>query len=69
VCNECGCKELVASAVMRSVEELTLLFPNRKISTNDIHEWCRVVESKKRISRILGRNFKIVGVGQWAVNK
>jgi hypothetical protein len=69
VCNECGCEELVASAVMRSVEEFKLLFPNRKISTNEIHEWCGVVESKKRISRILGRNFKIMGVGQWAVYK
>jgi hypothetical protein len=69
VCNECGCKELVTSAVMRSVEEFKLLFPNRKISTNEIHDWCRVVESKKRISRILSSNFKIVGFGQWAVYK
>jgi hypothetical protein len=66
VCNECGCKELVSSAVLRSVEEFKLLFPKRKITTNDIHEWCGLVESKKRISRILRSNYKVAGVGQWA---
>jgi Nuclease-related domain len=66
VCHECGCQELVDSAVMRSVVEFTLLLPNHRITTNVIHEWCKVVESKKRISRILGRNFKIKGFGQWS---
>jgi hypothetical protein len=66
VCHECGCEELVDSAVMRSVEEIKLLFPNQKITTNVVYEWCNVVESKKRISRILGRNFKTKGFGQWS---
>jgi len=65
-CNDCGCVEEVESAVIRSVEEIKLLFPDRKITTNLVQEWCGVVESKKRISRILGRHFNIVGVHQWA---
>jgi hypothetical protein len=66
VCKECGHEEVVATAVMRSVKEFKLLFPNQKITTNVIHEWCKVVKSKKRIRRILEKNFKIVGVHQWS---
>jgi hypothetical protein len=66
VCKECGNEEVVATAVMRNVKEFKLLFPNRKITTNVIHEWCKVVKSKKRIRRILEKNFKIVGVHQWS---
>jgi hypothetical protein len=65
ICNKCGGEELVTVAVMRNVEEFKLLFPERKITTNVIHEWCGVVDSRKRISRILGKNLKITGVHQW----
>lgn len=65
ICGECGYDELVTSAVMRNVEEFKLLFPEQKITTNIIHEWCSVVDSRKRISRILGKNLNIKGVHQW----
>lgn len=65
-CEECGHEEEVAAAIMRSVKEFKLLFPNQRITTNIIHEWCQVVESKKRIRKILSKNFDIVGVHQWA---
>lgn len=66
VCKECGHKEGIATAVIRSVEEFKLLFPTRKITTKIIHEWCKIVTSKKSIKRILDKNFKIVGVHQWS---
>jgi hypothetical protein len=66
ICNNCGCMELVTVAVMRNVEEFKLLFPEQKITTNVIHEWCGIVDSRKRISRVLGKNLKITGLGQWA---
>jgi hypothetical protein len=66
ICNNCGCIELVTVAVMRNVEEFKLLFPEQKITTNIIHEWCGVVDSRKKISRVLGKNLKITGFGQWA---
>ena len=69
VCKECGYEEVVATAVMRNVKEFKLLFPTRKMTTNVIHEWCKVVKSKKRIRRILEKNFKIVGVHQWSFNE
>ena len=65
LCKSCEYKERVPDAVMRSVGELKLLFPNKKITTNLIFDWCKVVGSKKRISRILAKNFRTVGVRQW----
>jgi hypothetical protein len=65
VCDRCGYKEDVASAVLRSVEEIKLLFPEEKITTNCVYEWCKVVESKKQIGRILKQSLKLKGYGQW----
>jgi hypothetical protein len=65
VCGECGHEEEVESAVLRNVAELQLLFPDRKITTSTIHEWCQVVECKRRINRILDRNFNIIGNRRW----
>lgn len=66
VCKECGHEEIVSASVMRSVKEFKLLFPNRKITTSVIHDWCKVVNSKKKIRRILGENFTIVGGRRWS---
>ena len=66
VCETCGHEETVDSAVLRCVEELVLLFPEMKITTNRVYEWCNVIESKKQISRILKQNYTLIGFGQWA---
>jgi hypothetical protein len=65
LCNECGHKEPVANAVLRSVQEFKLLFPNEKVTTNNIQDWCQVIQSKKSIRRILSRNLRMVGVHRW----
>lgn len=61
VCGICGYEETVDSAVLRCVEELLLLFPDLKITTNLVYEWCGVVGSKKTIRRVLMQNYKSVG--------
>ncbi|MFP7297099.1 nuclease-related domain-containing protein [Neobacillus niacini] len=66
VCLHCGCEEMVSSAILRMVGEYKLLFPERKITTNEIHEWCRVVNSKKTINRTLGKHLVSKGVHQWS---
>lgn len=60
-CNECDWKESIESAVLRGVEQFKLLFPDRKITTNTIHEWCKIIKSKKTIRRILSKNLELVG--------
>lgn len=65
ICDECGAIEKVESAVIRSVKEIKLLFPELKITTKIIHEWCGIIPSKTKIYRILKKNMKSIGFGQW----
>ncbi|WP_053361484.1 nuclease-related domain-containing protein [Bacillus sp. FJAT-27251] len=65
VCKDCETLEPVVSAVIRSIEEYKLLFPNEKITTNVIYEWCKVV-TKKRIRAILQENFTAAGNHRWS---
>ncbi|MEH7083572.1 nuclease-related domain-containing protein [Neobacillus drentensis] len=64
-CGDCGHKELVTAAVLRNVSEIRLLFPEMKITTNLVYDWCVVIEIKRTIKRILVRNYKQIGVHQW----
>lgn len=64
-CDNCGYKESITDAVLRSVDEFCLLFPNKKITTNVIFEWCGIIKNRKRIRRILDTNFKKIGTNRW----
>jgi hypothetical protein len=46
------------------VEEIKLLFPEKKITTNNVYEWCKIVESKKTIRTILNENLTIISFGR-----
>ena len=65
VCSGCGTRERIHNAVVRSVKEFKLLFPDRKITTNGIREWCEIVDSKPRIKRVLQKEFNKNGKQQW----
>jgi hypothetical protein len=60
-CNACGYEERVESAVLRNVEELRILFPDIRLTTNLVYEWCKVIPSYKTIRRILKLNFMVIG--------
>lgn len=66
VCQACGYREVVGDSVMRNVNEYQLLFPERKITTGIIHEWCGGDVLKKRIRIILAENFMKMGDRRWA---
>ncbi|KON86517.1 hypothetical protein AF332_06540 [Sporosarcina globispora] len=63
-CEKCGSKEKMDTAVLRSVEEFAVLFPDRKITTNTIIDWCDGIGSKKVVQRILVRNYEKKGKGK-----
>ena len=65
MCGDCGHEELVSSQVLRNVNEIKLLFPTMKITTNLIYEWCMVKDLKRTIKNILLKNYKQFGVRQW----
>lgn len=63
VCSSCGYEEGMEAAVMRSVDEFIMLFPDKKITTNIVSDWCKIIRSKKTVRRILGKHLKLIGHG------
>ncbi|SHS90229.1 Nuclease-related domain [Mycobacteroides abscessus subsp. abscessus] len=61
VCEKCGELEKINLGVLRNVQEYKLLFPEQKITTQAIYDWCKVDLSKKTISRILKKNYSSCG--------
>jgi DNA-directed RNA polymerase subunit M/transcription elongation factor TFIIS len=66
VCEKCGSVEDADSTILRSVEEIKLLFPDKKITTSCVFDWCGVIESKKKIRRVLKENYRMLGSDKWA---
>lgn len=61
ICRSCGERERLRSAVLRSVEELQILFPNEKLTTNIVYDWCGGLASKKSIRNTLQKHFIQIG--------
>jgi len=61
VCGKCGEQEKVSDAILRNVEEYKFLFPERKVTSSNIQDWCRTKLHRKTISRILGKHYAIIG--------
>lgn len=61
MCKDCGCHESIEHAVLRVVQEIKLLFPDIRITTKGIFDWCQGDVSKKSIRRILLGNLRITG--------
>ncbi|MDY0405262.1 hypothetical protein P5G51_007455 [Virgibacillus sp. 179-BFC.A HS] len=66
VCRKCGYIESTTDAVLRSINEYKTLFPNEKITTKTVYDWCRVIPSKKIIRNILANNFKVISNNKWS---
>ena len=59
---KCGVIEGIDEAIIRSVREFMLLFPDRLVTTNAIYEWCGgIVKSKKTVRRVLSSHFILKG--------
>lgn len=65
-CKRCGQSDLVDTAVIRSVREFNFLFPDCKITTNTIYEWCAQLISKDRIRRIMGKEMIHTSNGRYS---
>jgi Nuclease-related domain len=65
VCTNCGHIEHLESALLRNVKEYMLLFPERKVTTLAIYEWCGGVGSNRSFRRILFNNFTPIGHGRF----
>lgn len=65
ICNTCGAIETLEDVVKRNVDELILLFPDLKINANTVIEWCKFEDHKRKIRRILLKNYKRIGHGKY----
>ncbi|SDJ26529.1 Nuclease-related domain-containing protein [Natribacillus halophilus] len=65
-CDHCGHVENVKPAIIRSAEEYNALFPDSKVTTPVIYEWCAMQCDKKTIARALDERFKLVRNGRYA---
>lgn len=63
---EYGHVERLEDAVLRNVKEIKLLFPEKRVTTNIVQEWCGGNVSKKQINRVLTKKFKRVGHGKFS---
>lgn len=52
-CMKCTYKESLDSGILRNIIEFHTLFPNRKIKTGIIEEWCGYMVSRRTIIRVL----------------
>lgn len=63
VCQTCDYTEKLPSALMRSVREFHILFPERRITVQAIKDWCQLDVDRRAIGRILRKNLKVVNKG------
>ncbi|WP_244853503.1 hypothetical protein [Ornithinibacillus bavariensis] len=56
----------MSNAIIRSTRELKLLFPDMRVTTSNIFDWCSIIPSKQRIRRILMKHFKLISNGRWS---
>lgn len=61
ICQTCGENEKLRLTILRNIKEFELLFPERKITTQNIYEWCKTDISKRTIRRILMDNYTPYG--------
>ncbi|OCA83100.1 hypothetical protein A8F94_18385 [Bacillus sp. FJAT-27225] len=64
VCSLCTHEEGIEAAVLRSVEEIKLLFPDLPIGTGVVQQWC-VILSTKVIKAILDKHFRAICNNRW----
>ncbi|WP_251636879.1 nuclease-related domain-containing protein [Sporosarcina sp. NCCP-2716] len=60
-CATCETAESAEHSVLRSVGEFVRLFPDKRITTGLIQDWCRIIDSRKSIRRVLSRHYKASG--------
>ncbi|WP_404430026.1 nuclease-related domain-containing protein [Sutcliffiella horikoshii] len=65
-CVRCHRVETLEEIVLRHVGEFRMLFPDRPVSTKNIHEWCRQIKSPKTIRRILDKHMNNKGSNRWS---
>ncbi|MCT2535001.1 NERD domain-containing protein [Aquibacillus koreensis] len=65
ICKKCKQTENIDHAVLRNIEQFKILFPEEKLISGVLNEWCAIVPIRT-IQRILGKNYYKIGKGRGA---
>ncbi|MDX8045589.1 nuclease-related domain-containing protein [Gracilibacillus sp. S3-1-1] len=57
ICNKCNNQELIIEAIVRNIQEFQLLFPDDKITSKRMTEWCGSDVTKRTIQYVLINHF------------
>lgn len=60
VCKQCGNNYKIDDVLLDTIHQFHLLFPKKKVSTENIYQWCAQQLDKRVIRRVLKENFKVV---------
>lgn len=66
LCDNCGYTETLEKGILRNVFEFHLLFPQEKITTNVIYEWCHIFRSPRTIRKVLSKHFIFIQNGPYS---
>ncbi len=66
VCRTCRHVESIQQAIMRMVDELQLLFPERRITVNALRDWCKLDLSRRQLQYVLSRNLTLFKNGKYS---
>lgn len=61
ICKKCGEQESIRAAILRNIKEFELLFPEERMTTQIIYEWCNTDISIKTLMRILREHYSMYG--------
>ncbi|MFD2655247.1 hypothetical protein [Gracilibacillus thailandensis] len=66
ICDNCGEQESLQAAVLRNIKEFMLLFPEERITTAKIGDWCNIPITERQIRYILNKYFEQKGYNKGA---
>lgn len=61
ICGRCSTHERIEQAIVRHIEEIKVLFPEKQITTQTVYEWCNGKVSKRTFLRVLKKYYRAVG--------
>lgn len=60
-CRQCDYVDWPTNVLLRCAEEFRLFFPDRKLTTSALQDWCQVIDSPQIVRRVLKENFASIG--------
>lgn len=64
LCKDCDQENSVEEVILKNIEEFMFLFPEKKVTTQVVVDWCGDKISVQRIRKILKDHFTVIGLNK-----